>query len=186
MKQHTSWKRLARTTIYSTPHLRVHEDTVQLPGGVIINDYSVVEMNDVVMCVTTDEQGNVLVLEEYRYAIDETMLNLPAGTFQRGAEDIVVAAQRELLEETGYSSDDISIVGELHDFPTKATHVVHVLRVRNARKTAEQNLEDTEDLRLTLMRPEELKKLIFENQVKTTSVLSAVVLAMPELFGCDA
>ena len=76
----------------------------------MIDDYSVVEFNDVVSVVATDAQGNLLILEEYRYATDQTMLNLPAGTIRRGAEDPKVAAIRELREETGYTSDNVQQV----------------------------------------------------------------------------
>jgi ADP-ribose pyrophosphatase len=185
MKQHESWKRLGRKTIHNTPHLRVHVDTVQLPDGAVMDDYSVVEFNDPVLNIVTDQGGNVLMLEEYRYAIDQTMWNVPAGSIRAGSEDMALAAKRELLEETGYTSDDITRVGELHDYPTKATHTVHVFRVKNARKVADVQHEASESIRLTLMRPEEVKKLIFENEVKTTAVFAAIVLAMPELFGKD-
>lgn len=183
MKQHPSWKQTNRKTVYSTPHLRVHEDTVELPNGAVVDDYSIVEFNDVIMCVVTDPDGNVVMLQEYRYAVDQTMWNLPAGSVQRGTEELVASARRELREETGYDSDDVTLVGELHDYPTKATHIVHVFRIKNAVPTTDTAHEETEHLRVVLMRPEEVKKLVFENQVKTTSVLSALVLAMPELFG---
>jgi ADP-ribose pyrophosphatase len=183
MKQHQSWKQISRKTVYSTPHLRVHEDTVQLPNGSVVDDYSIVEFNDVIMCVVTDPDNNVIMLQEYRYAVDETMWNLPAGSMKRGTEELVAAARRELREETGYDSADVTMVGELHDYPTKAPHIVHVFRIRNAVLTTQPDHEETEHLRVVLVRPEELKKLVFENQIKTTSVVSAVVLAMPELFG---
>lgn len=183
MKQHPSWKRLGRKTIHDTSHLRVHIDTVQLPNGATIDDYSVVEFNDPVMNVVTDQDGNLLMLEEYRYATDQTMWNIPAGTILPGTEDAAVAARRELLEETGYDSDDITLVGQLYEYPTKATHTVHVFRVKNARKVAEPEHEQTEQMRLVVMPPEEVKRLIFENEIKTASVFAAIVLAMPELFG---
>ena len=177
-----AWKQLKRTTIYNTRHMRVHEDVVELPGGQVLNDYSVVEFNDVVSCVATDESGNVIMLEEYRYAINQTVLHLPAGTIERGAEDPQIAALRELQEETGYTATDIQKVGELHDYPSKATHVIHVFRIRGAKKTSDTAHEASEQIRLKLMRPAEVKQAVLSNKIKTSGAVASLVLAMPELF----
>lgn len=179
---HKPWKRLNRTTIYDTRHMRLHEDAVELPGGEVLNDYSVVEFNDVVSCVATDESGNVIMLEEYRYAVNDTMLQTSAGTIVRGAEDPQMAALRELKEETGYTATDIKKVGELYDYPSKATHVIHVFRVKGAKKTGATALEPSEQIRVKLMRPAEVKQAVLTNKIKTSGVVGALVLAMPELF----
>jgi 8-oxo-dGTP pyrophosphatase MutT (NUDIX family) len=184
MKQHKSWKQINRKTVYNTPHLRVHEDIVQLPNGATLDDYSIVEFNDVIMCVVTDTEGKLVMLQEYRYAVDQTMWNLPAGSIKRGEEDPMVAALRELQEETGYTSNDITHVTTLHDYPTKATHNVDVFRIKNASKTADAQPETSEEgLHVVLVEPDEVKRLVFAGEIKTTSALSALVVAMPELFG---
>jgi ADP-ribose pyrophosphatase len=184
MKQHKSWKQINRKTVHNTPHLRVHLDDVQLPNDTTLDGYSVVEFNDVIMCVVTDEAGNVVMLQEYRYAVDKTMWTLPAGSIRRGEEDPAIAALRELKEETGYSSDDIIHIGTLHDYPTKASHNVDIFRIKNAVKTGDAEPEASEEgLRVVLVKPEEAKKLVFAGEIDTTSALSALVLAMPELFG---
>lgn len=182
MTKHTSWKRLSRKTIYNTPHLRVHVDTVELPNKNVLDDYSVVEFNDVVSCVATDEEGNLLMLEEYRYAVDQTLYNMPAGTIVRGHEDPKTAALRELQEETGYTATDVVKVGELYDYPTKATHVIHVFRAHNAKKTQATNHEVSEQIHVTLLPPAKVKQLVLQNAIKTSGVVAALVLAMPEIF----
>jgi ADP-ribose diphosphatase len=180
--QHPQWQRLDRQTIHNSPHLRVHLDTVQLPNGDTIDDYSVVEFNDVVMCVATDAAGDVIMLREYRYAVDQTMWTLPAGTIRRGAEEPRLAALRELQEETSYTAHDIKLVAELHDFPTKATHIVYVFRIRGAAPTAATAHEATEQIEVNNVSPHEVKQLIKTGQIKTASNIGALVLALPELF----
>lgn len=183
MKKHTSWKRLGRRTVYSTPHLRVHEDTVELPNGQVLDDYSVIELKDTVSVVATDDEGNVIILEEYRYALDKTMYNIPAGTITRGTEDPQEAAMRELLEETGYTSDDVSLIGTFYEYPTKNTHTITAFRARHAIKTQDVEHEASEQIAVTLMRPEEVKRLVFENKLNSAGMLASVVLGLPELFG---
>ncbi|HSW80963.1 MAG TPA: NUDIX hydrolase [Candidatus Saccharimonas sp.] len=179
---HKPWKQLKRTTIYDTRYLRLHEDAVELPGGQVLNDYSVIEFNDVVSCVATDEHGNLIMLEEYRYAVNDTMLQTSAGTIVRGTEDPKAAALRELQEETGYTATDIQKVGELYDYPSKATHIIHVFRVRGAKKTTSTAHEVSEQIHVKLMRPTEVKQAVLQNKIKTSGVVGALVLAMPELF----
>lgn len=183
MKKHPSWKRLNRKTIYDTPHLRVYEDAVELPNGQRMDDYSVIEKNDVVAVVATDESGRLLMLEEYRYPVDETLYNLPAGTILRGAEDLQAVAERELREETGYTSNDISYIGSLYDYPTKDTHIISIFRAKNAVKTHETMHEASEQIHLTLMEIEEVKKLLFENKIAHAATFAEIVLGFPELFG---
>lgn len=91
--------------------------------------------------------------------------------------------RRELEEETGYTSSDITKVGEVNEYPTKATHIVHIFRVKNAVKKFDVHHEPSEQITLRLMRPEAVKQAVFAGKVDTASVLSALVLAMPELFG---
>lgn len=183
MKQHPSWKRIARTTLHNSPHLRVHIDTVQLPNGAVIDDYSVVEFNDVVSVVATDKQGNVLILQEYRYAADQTMLNLPAGTIRRGTEDPKLAAIRELHEETGYASDNVRPVATFHEYPTKAPHLINVFRAKDIRKVSDTSHEPSENIHVTFMTPQQVKDAVFANQFKTAAITAALVVALPELFG---
>jgi len=96
-----SWERLKRTTLVDTPFLKVFSDVIRLPDGSLIDDYTVTKKRDVVIIVATNPEGKVLIQEEYRYAVDQTLLSLPAGQIDEN-ETPVKAAVRELLEETGY------------------------------------------------------------------------------------
>ena len=79
MDESKSWKLIERKTVYDTKFMSLHEDVIELPNGKTIDDYSVVEFHDVVIIVATDENGNLVTMREYKYAVDETMTVLPAG-----------------------------------------------------------------------------------------------------------
>jgi ADP-ribose pyrophosphatase len=175
MVAQAKWKKIGRKTVFSSRFAKVFQDAVQLPNGHTIDDYMVVELPTVVIVVATDRAGKLMVLDEYKYPQDEVMRTLPAGHLNEG-EDPVVCAQRELLEETGYAGN-AKYIDAICDYPTKNLHKVHVVRITNITKTAQAQLEDTENLRPELITVAALKKEIKEGKWKISSSLAALVLA---------
>lgn len=177
----TSWKRLNRKTLVDTPFIKVHEDTVELPNGKVLDDYSVVKLGNPVIVIAVDEQRRVLFQHEYRYAHDRVLTSVPAGMIDAG-ETPLQAAERELLEETGYTAESFDYIAELYEYPTKLEHSTHIVRANNIRKIAEPKLEDTEfiDSR-EFSTLEEVKEKLATNEIKTTVIVSALYLSLPEL-----
>lgn len=175
-----SWKQLARNTVLDTKHLKVHVDKVELPGGKTIDDYSVVSFNHPVIIVATDRENNLITIKEYRYALDRVMLTLPAGCID-GDEDPLQTAKRELLEETGYESEEFEYIGKLYEYPTKADHATHIVRVKNAVASGRVAHEATEQIiSVDLIPVPSLAKAIKEQQFQTAVVMSAIIIAMPQ------
>jgi len=177
----SSWKQLDRKTLVDTKFLKVYQDTVELPNKKIFDDYTVVKFNDPVVIVGVDENNRVLTITEYRYAHDQILFSLPAGAIDAG-ESPIEAAERELLEETGYTADTFELVGELYEYPTKAAHTTRVVRATNIKKVAEPRHEPTEFIEnIQLQDIETLKKAIRSNEIKTAVAVSSLCLALPEL-----
>lgn len=165
------WRCLARKEIYKTPFIEVFEDTVEVSAGAVIGDYSVVSLKDGVAVVATDEDDNLIVVDEYKYGANQIMRIVPCGGIDEG-EDPVNAALRELKEETGYTADDAVLVGNLYEYPSKLTHTSYVVRVRNARKTHEPEREVTESIeRVTLISKEEA---LHPGTFKNAAVVAAI------------
>ena len=87
------------------PWLKLREDRVTLPGRIEAFDFHVVEMPEWVGILAVTEHEQVLFVEQYRHGCGRVSLELPAGVIDPG-EHPLAAAQRELLEETGYAAED--------------------------------------------------------------------------------
>ncbi len=173
----TKWQRLNRKTLLDTKFMSVYQDTVKLPNGAIFDDYTVASLPSGVIVVATDPEGRLITQFEYKYAIDEVILNLPSGSVENGRTPLEVAAL-ELLEETGYESKELEYIRETYEYPSKMDHKVHIVRAKNAVKVKEAAHEATESISgvhlITADMPE------YGGEFNTTYNITALALTLPE------
>lgn len=173
-----SWQRKSRRTLVDTTHMRVYADSIVLPNGSIIDDYTVVTLPSGVVIVATDCEDNLIVQYEYKYAIDKTILNLPSGGIEEG-DSILATAARELLEETGYESNELELIQTLYEYPSKADHLVHVVRAKNARKTSDALHEITETISPVKLIAPTASNRSYEGEFNVTYTVAALALTLP-------
>ena len=92
--------RVESVLVYEGDFMRVHKDSVMLPDGVLSSREYIAHPGAVAVLAMLDN-GNLVMERQYRYPPQREFIELPAGKIDHG-EDILVCAQRELLEETGY------------------------------------------------------------------------------------
>ncbi|MBU2492085.1 MAG: NUDIX hydrolase [Bacteroidetes bacterium] len=80
--------------------------------------------------VPVKDDGKIILVKQYRYPFDKVLLELPAGKLDRN-EVPLTAAQRELKEETGYTTDKISKLGAIYTTPGFCTEVLHIYLAEN-------------------------------------------------------
>src|SRR5262249_57010416 len=95
------WHLLESIYSFRDRWLTVRSDTVRLPGGKTLSPYHVVEVADWVNVVAISEAGNVILVEQYRHAVQRVLMEIPAGHVDP-KEDIEAAARRELPAKTRY------------------------------------------------------------------------------------
>ena len=170
------WKQLDREYIIDNRWVKLAKDKVQLPNGTCLDDFYVFEKKSVSLIVAVDEENKVLIKSEYRYPVDEVLYELPGGVIEDG-DSALDAAKRELLEETGYSSDDWTKLLSGYDYPTKDTNVVNIFLARNIKKTGEQNLEATEDIEFKFVPLKEAVDMCMSNKIKVNGTIAGLMLA---------
>ena len=114
--------------ILSGRFLQVFSDQVTLPDGkTTFREYIVHPGAVMVIPLLTDGQGHTrIVLErQFRYPVDQVMIELPAGK-RDGQEDLLLCAQRELREETGYTATQWAHAGVLHPCISYSTEYIDI------------------------------------------------------------
>ncbi len=138
---------IARRYVYQGRILNLRVDTVRLPSG-RVTTREIVEHRGAVALVPLDEDGHVLMVRQYRKAIERDLLEIPAGTLEPG-ESPEACARRELAEETGYQADRLEPLLSFYSSPGFCTEQLHLYLARGLRPAA---VPRPEDERLTLER----------------------------------
>lgn len=172
-----NWERLKRLVLVDKPFMKVYQDTVKLPDNTVIDDYTVVSLPSGVIVVATDTEGKLLAQYEYKYAVNKTILNLPSGGIEDGFS-VLETAKKELLEETGYDSTEFEFVSTLYEYPSKADHLVYIVRARNAKKITNAQHEQTESIGEVMLLTPETRRA--SGVFNTTYAVSALALTLPE------
>ena len=144
--------------------MTLREDRVRLPSGVVLDEYHVAEYPDWACVLALTDAGDAVLVEQYRYGIERTILELPAGVVDAG-EAVAEAARRELREETGYVADDWTALGKLAVEPGRHTNYGHVFVARGCRRVGEPDLDDAEELRLRIVPAAALPALVEDGQI---------------------
>ena len=122
-------KMLSCQPIYEGRVIKVHVDTVELPDG-NTSTREIVNHPGGVGILALDQEGNVLTVTQYRYAYQKPVLEIPAGKLERG-EDPYQAALRELREETGAITGQLTPLGEVYPSPGFSDEIIRLYLARD-------------------------------------------------------
>ena len=159
-----AWETLSSEYIIKRPWLTARRDVARLPDGRINNEYYVLEYPDWVNIIAVTADGLLVMERQYRYALGNTCYELPCGVIEPG-ETPLEAAQRELLEETGYTGGTWREHMVLSPNPATSTNLAHSFVAVGVEKVSGQHLDPTEDISVHLCTPEFVKDLLARNQI---------------------
>ncbi len=131
-------------------------DSYQTGTGKIVDPYFVVELppSVVVMGITKDKE--VLVVKQYRHPVGEELIELPGGFIDEN-ESPQLAAEREMLEETGYKFLHFHYLGMSAANPGVLNNFSHFFLATGGVKISEQSLDNNEEIEVMKMPLEEVK-----------------------------
>lgn len=163
-------KRLSRKEIFQGHIVNVHIDTVELPNGAEATR-EVVDHPGGVAVLALDEDETVTLVRQFRYPVGQVILELPAGKIDPG-EDTLLAAKRELSEETGVEAGDWTYLGYALASPGFCDEALHMYLARDLRRV-ECHPDVDEFLEVTALPFQELVRMVMAG-----SIIDAKTVAM--------
>ncbi|HEY4386727.1 MAG TPA: NUDIX hydrolase [Ktedonobacteraceae bacterium] len=109
-----------------------------------------IECSTWVNVVALTSEGQMILVREYRHGAGQVLLGLPGGTVEGQGEKPLIAIQRELREETGYSSEHFFVLGQSYANPANQNNTIWSFLALDAHKSQEQDLDETEDIEIVL------------------------------------
>lgn len=165
-------KRLNREVRAKGKVITLYKDTVEVNGN--IADWDFIHHDGAAAVVAVNDDGKLMMVRQYRNALDRFTLELPAGKLDEPGESTLVCAKRELEEETGYYSDDVEYLLTVNTTIAFSDEKVDIYLAKNLHKTA-QHLDPEEEIDVELWDIEDLKKLIYEGKMTDGKTIAGIL-----------
>ena len=166
------WKILKSQDIFvADPWIRVSRQQLSLPDGRVVDDYHRIKTSDCAMVFGETMDGRVIVERQYQHGVGKVGLVFPTGAIE-AKESPLQAAQRELLEETGYTAPDWQPLGQFVVDGNYRGGLCHMFRARQARQVCEPNSGDLEEIEILLMTPEEIANAVRSGEIGSLGALA--------------
>ena len=165
-------KKLSSEVVYDGKIFQVTKDDVLCPNGQEAIREIVHHRGGVAILFKVDDK--FIFEKQYRYALQEEIIEMPAGKLEKG-EAPLEAAKRELLEETGYRPLEMIHLGDSYPTGGYSSEVIHLYYCPKAVKE-ERHLDQDENIELIYLTLEEIEKMIADNTIKDSKTVAAIHL----------
>jgi ADP-ribose pyrophosphatase len=175
------WRTLARRTLLSRPPWpEVGEERVGLPDGREIDGFPWIRTRDFAAMVAVTERDDVILVRSYKHGPRTVSLAVPAGYIEEGEEPLA-AARRELLEETGYSSNEWTSLGRYVVDGNYGVGTEHVFLARGARRVSAPASGDLEEMEIVVAPLAAVSEYLRRGEIVQLASAAALALALTEL-----
>jgi ADP-ribose diphosphatase len=165
-----AWRRQDSEQLADCRVFRVRRDRSRNPRGGRVHDFYVIEAPDWINVVPLTDGGEVVLIEQYRHGSEEVSLEIPGGMVD-GGESPREAAERELLEETGYAAREIVYLGKTRPNPAIQDNWIHTFLARGVEFRHEPTFDGTEHTVVRLVPLERVPSLIAEGKINHSLVV---------------
>ena len=172
------WNLVQSEMALNHPWCKVRQDKIELPNGQVIDDYFVHIRPDVAIILPITEDREIVFVKQYRHAISDFFIELPAGGFNPEQESGEFAANRELEEETGYVASKIKKIATFYDKPSKDTNQLHLYLAENVTKTGKCKLDITEEIEVILIPVDAVLQKIVKGEICVAGTVAALFLGL--------
>ena len=167
-----SEKTLTQKYVFKGRIMNVRVDDVQLPDGTP-DIREVIEHSGGACVLPLTDDGEVLMVKQFRYPHLRLFLEIPAGKLEKG-EDPFECVKRELSEETGMVADEISSLGKLVPTPAYDGEVIHMYLATGLHSVG-QKLDEGEFLQLEKYPLDTLVQMVMNGEIEDAKTVTAVL-----------
>lgn len=167
------FKRLSRDLVYKGSIIDYYMDTVQVPNGNIVK-WDFIGHKGAAAVVPVTDDGKILMVRQYRNALDRYTLEVPAGGLNGAEEPTQIAAGRELEEETGYRTKQLEFLISIYTTVAFCNEKIDIYVARNLIKS-HQNLDEDEFINVEAYGIDELIQMIYDGKIQDSKTISAIM-----------
>ena len=170
-------KTLSSKRIYEGRAVRLRVDTVKMPGG-RETTREIVEHSDCVAIIALDDKENVLLVSQFRKAVEKELLEIPAGSIEpdEGLEECV---RREMREETGFLPKKVERLGGFYSSPGFCTEYLHFFLATELISSPLQ-AEDSQSIKLVRVPLSEVPDLIASGSICDAKSIAALLFFLEQ------
>lgn len=174
------WKVERSRYVLEDRWIKVRADDCVTEEGVVITPYYVLEYPDWVHMVVINNEGQVLITEQYRHGAGKVGYELVCGTVEQKDKDSLEAAKRELLEETGYEGD-FSLAGVVSPNPANHANKIFVYLVTNPVQRCLPEENPTEVMNHQFIDKDKVWALVDSGEFQQALQISSLVLGLRKM-----
>jgi ADP-ribose pyrophosphatase len=175
------WKTLSSEYIFSALWFKVRKDICETPQGKIVDPYYVYEFPTWVTAVPVTEEGKIVMVRQYRHAIEEICMETPGGCVDDTDKSLEEAIARELLEETGYAFSSYEYLGKTSSNPSTNNNFMHMYLAKGGKRVSAQQLDHNEEIELEILTVEEVKQLLREKKILQSMHVTCIMYALAKM-----
>lgn len=174
------WKRKASKMIADCRVFKVREDFSERETDGLKHSFFVIENPDWVNVIALNAENQVILIEQFRHGTDEIILEIPGGMIDDG-EAPETAARRELLEETGFTSDEFVYLGKSRPNPAIQNNWIYHFAALSCEQIQDTDFDEHESVVTKLISLDEIPAMIENEQITHSLVLAAFYKFQPFL-----
>ncbi len=167
-------KRLKRELVANGAIIDYYQDTMQIPNGNVVK-WDLIDHKGAAAVVAVREDGKLLMVRQYRNALERETLEIPAGGLNGREEPTDRAAMRELQEETGYVCDHVDLLGSIYTTVAFCNEKIDIYLARGLVKQGSQHLDEDEYINVEAYTVEELKQMIFDCKIQDSKTICGIL-----------